>query len=149
MFVSKVRTTEIEVKKYEDPLDVMAIQLSTALQYGQATGLLSLQHFIHAFTARVFQPGYANYETLLNAGSTDAWAKICTTLCESGDGILCEEFTYPSALAAAWPSGFHPVPCGMDGEGLTAIALEEVLANWDVAARGGMRRYVPHPAATG
>lgn len=64
-----------------------------------ATGLPALQQFIHDFTARVFDPAYADFETLLNAGSTDAWSKICTTLLERGDGILCEEWTYPSALA--------------------------------------------------
>lgn len=64
-----------------------------------STGLPPLQAFIKEFTAKVFQPAYANFDTLLNAGSTDAWSKICTLLCERGDGILCEEWTYPSALA--------------------------------------------------
>lgn len=65
---------------------------------GTATGLAPLQAFIKEFTSVVFQPAYANYDTLMNAGSTDAWSKICTTLCERGDGILCEEWTYPSAI---------------------------------------------------
>jgi aromatic amino acid aminotransferase I len=59
----------------------------------------------------------------MHTGSTAAWAQICTTLCEPGDGVLCEEFTYPSALSTAWPSGILPVPCAMDGEGLTGPGL--------------------------
>ena len=64
-----------------------------------ATGLPPLQAFIKEFVATVFQPAYADWDLLVCAGSTDAWAKICTTLLERGDGILCEEWTYPSALA--------------------------------------------------
>lgn len=118
------------------------IQLSTALQYSQATGLLPLQSFIHTFVAELYRPAYANFDTLICAGSTAAFQVICTTLAESGDGLLCEEYTYPSALATAWPSGIKPVSCPIDGGGLVPEGLEEVLGNWDVEARGGMKRYV-------
>ncbi|ORY77211.1 pyridoxal phosphate-dependent transferase [Leucosporidium creatinivorum] len=138
-FESKApKTTTFTIPKFAD--DAQAIQLSTALQYGTATGLPSLATFIHDFTAKVYDPGYSNWEVLVNAGSTDAWSKICTTLLERGDGILCEEWTYPSALATAWPSGFKPVPLPMDGGGMTAEGLEDLLANWDPEARGGMSR---------
>lgn len=138
----KVRTTRIEVKKYEKNPGPTTIQLSTALQYSQATGLLPLQSFIHTFVAELYRPAYANFETLLCAGSTAAFQVICTTLAESGDGLLCEDYTYPSALATAWPSGIKPVPCPIDGGGLVAEGMEEILANWDVEARGGMKRSV-------
>jgi hypothetical protein len=121
-FESKApKTTTFTIPKYAD--DAQAVQLSTALQYGElsfpspfarsrskltrhlgvgtATGLPSLTKFIHDFTAKVYDPGYSNWEVLINAGSTDAWSKICTTLLERGDGILCEEWTYPSALAVS------------------------------------------------
>ena len=99
-----------------------------------------MAEFIHAFTAKAFTPGYSNFETLLNAGSTDAWSKITTTLLESGDGILCEEWTYPSALSAAWPNGFRPVPLPMDGGGMTPEGMEELLGSWNPDEHDGMRR---------
>jgi len=61
-------------------------------------------------------------------------------LLEKGDGILCEDYTYPSAISTVWPQGFRPIPCPMDGGGLTVEGLENLLADWDVEARGGMKR---------
>ncbi|GAA6038133.1 hypothetical protein JCM8097_007563 [Rhodosporidiobolus ruineniae] len=132
------KTDEWSVNKYEtDPLKV---QLSSALQYGTATGLPALAAFLRTFTARVYRPAYKNYACLVNAGSTDAWSKIVTTLCDPGDGVLAEEWTYPSALATAWPYGIKPVPLPMDGEGMTPEGLDELLGGWNAEERGGMRR---------
>jgi hypothetical protein len=36
---------------------------------------------------------------LLHEGNTSAWTKVVRLLCEPGDMILCEEFTFPSAGA--------------------------------------------------
>lgn len=70
---------------------------------GTAAGLAPLAKFIYDFTQRVYQPGTADFRTVINAGSTDAWGKIATTLANPGDGVLCEEWTYPSALACVTP----------------------------------------------
>ncbi|GAA5876540.1 hypothetical protein JCM16303_003573 [Sporobolomyces ruberrimus] len=129
---------EWAINKWED--DKTKIQLSTALQYGTAQGLPALHAFIDLFVSHVYDPGYADFRTVINAGSTDAWGKIVTTLCEPGDGVLCEEWTYPSALAAAWPNGMKPVPLPMDGGGLTVSGMEELLGFWDPAQHDGMRR---------
>ncbi|GAA5826415.1 hypothetical protein JCM3770_004697 [Rhodotorula araucariae] len=120
--------------------DKGTIQLSSALQYGTAAGLPPLAKFIHEFTERVYQPGTADYRTVINAGSTDAWGKIATTLANPGDGILCEEWTYPSALASVWPSGLKPVTIPMDGEGMTPQGMDALLAGWNPDEHGGMRR---------
>ncbi|KAM0751020.1 PLP-dependent transferase [Meredithblackwellia eburnea MCA 4105] len=133
-------TTSVSIPKYAEGKDPLALQLSTALQYGMATGIPALSAFIKDFTSMVFQPGYANFQVLINAGSTDAWSKICTMLLERGDGILCEEWTYPSALSAAWPNGFKPVALPMDGGGMTPEGLDELLGNWNEEERGGMKR---------
>ena len=118
-----IETDEWKIEKWaQDPSDRTAIQLSTALQYGTlslplscsfpsvplterernigtAQGLPALAQFIYSFVTKVYSPAYSDYRTVINAGSTDAWGKIVTTLCEKGDGVLCEEWTYPSALA--------------------------------------------------
>ncbi|GAA6025556.1 hypothetical protein JCM11491_000054 [Sporobolomyces phaffii] len=116
------------------------LELATALQYGTAQGLPALHRFIDEFVARVYDPAYRDFKTVINAGSTDAWSKVVTTLCEPGDGVLCEEWTYPSALATAWPSGIKPVPLAMDGGGLTVEGFDRVLGEWDPADHDGMPR---------
>ncbi|GAA5893063.1 hypothetical protein JCM5296_003062 [Sporobolomyces johnsonii] len=137
-YIKGVQTDHFTINKYEQ--DTSKIQLSSALQYGTAAGLPPLAQFIYDFTARVYRPAYSDFKTVINAGSTDAWGKIITTLAESGDGVLCEEWTYPSALATAWPNGIKPVPLPMDGEGMTPEGMDELLANWNPEDHDGMRR---------
>ncbi|GAA5984700.1 hypothetical protein JCM5350_007921 [Sporobolomyces pararoseus] len=137
-WIKGVETDEWQINKYEQ--DKTKIQLSTALQYGTAQGLPALHQFIDEFVTKVYDPGYSDFKTVINAGSTDAWSKIVTTLCEPGDGVLCEEWTYPSALAAAWPNGMKPVALPMDGAGLTVSGMEQLLSSWDPAQHDGMRR---------
>lgn len=52
-------------------------------------------------------------------------------ICEKGDFILCEEYTYPSAQALWVPLGCKAVPVGMDSRGMRADHLESVLGSWD------------------
>ncbi|GAA5883335.1 hypothetical protein JCM3774_005247 [Rhodotorula dairenensis] len=135
---SKKKTDEWTIPKWDD--DKSRVQLSTALQYGTAAGLAPLAQFIYDFTARVYRPATSDFKTVINAGSTDAWGKIVTSLCNPGDGVLAEEWTYPSALATAWPSGIKPVPLPMDGDGLTVDGMDQVLANWNPDEHEGMQR---------
>ena len=65
----KERTEHMVVPKYvDDPEDV---SLAVALQYGTAQGLIGLQKFMREFTAKVYQPQYSNFTTLVHAGNTD------------------------------------------------------------------------------
>lgn len=68
---------------------------------GTAAGLPPLAQFIYDFTARVYRPATSDFKTVINAGSTDAWGKIVTSLCNPGDGVLAEEWTYPCVLSRA------------------------------------------------
>jgi len=52
-------------------------------------------------------------------------------LCNNGDSILTEEWTYPSALTTVTPIGVKAVPVAMDGEGMCPASLRKVLAEWD------------------
>lgn len=65
---------------------------------GTAAGLPPLAQFIYDFTTRVYRPATSDFKTVINAGSTDAWGKIVTSLCNPGDGVLAEEWTYPCVL---------------------------------------------------
>ncbi|GAA5977010.1 hypothetical protein JCM10908_004820 [Rhodotorula pacifica] len=132
------KTDQWTIPKWDE--DKSRVQLSTALQYGTAAGLPPLAQFIYDFTLRVYRPATSDFKTVINAGSTDAWGKIVTSLCNPGDGVLAEEWTYPSALATAWPNGIKPVPLPMDGDGLTVDGMEQVLANWNPDEHEGMQR---------
>ncbi|KAL1735979.1 pyridoxal phosphate-dependent transferase [Schizophyllum commune] len=134
------RTTAVSVPKFANKPG--EIDLATALQYSMAKGLKPLQDFINDFVGNVYQPGYANYTTIVHAGNTDGVNKSIMTLCNPGEGVLVSEWTYPSTMATMKPLGIRPVPVGMDGQGMSAVALDKLLSEWDVEARGGMPR--PH-----
>ncbi|BGP56694.1 hypothetical protein JCM8202v2_004324 [Rhodotorula sphaerocarpa] len=135
------KTDEWSIPKWDE--DRSRVQLSSAFQYGTAAGLPPLAKFIYDFTTRVYRPATSDFRVVINAGSTDAWGKIVTTLCNPGDGVLAEEWTYPSALATAWPNGIKPVPLPMDGDGLTVQGMEDVLGGWNPDEHGGMKRRNP------
>lgn len=105
-----------------------------------ATGILPLQQFIGYFTTNVFRPANPATQTFVHIGNTDGWFKAVATLCNPGEAIITELWTYPSALSAAWPLGVSAVGVGMDGQGMRPDLLEELLAGWDVEARGGVAR---------
>lgn len=123
------------------------IDLTSALQYGQASGYPPLFSFIRQFTRENLHPNipYLNGpEIQLTVGSTDGFAKtieaLSNTWSEGRDwdrereGILCEEFAYMNAIQAARPRGLQVVPVRMDSEGMLPTGkggLEDILKNWD------------------
>jgi aromatic amino acid aminotransferase I len=56
-------------------------------------------------------------------------------LCNPGEGVLCEEWTYFSALVTVLPMNIQPVIIAMDGLGMRSDDLERVLSSWDADAR--------------
>ena len=69
MFGSKEKTISFTVEKYpEHPGD---INLARALQYDTSQGSVQLREIIKAFTGRVYQPVYEDWEILMHAGNTD------------------------------------------------------------------------------
>ncbi|KZS93370.1 PLP-dependent transferase [Sistotremastrum niveocremeum HHB9708] len=143
----KVQTDRITIPKYtanpEDP------NLAVALQYGTATGLVPLQKFIQEFVTKVYQPAYSDFTTIVHVGNTDGWSRAVMTLCNPGDGILTEEWTYPSACAGARPLGMHVVSVKIDDEGMSSEDLEQILSTWDEEARGMKRPHVMYTVPCG
>ncbi|KAK0453901.1 pyridoxal phosphate-dependent transferase [Armillaria borealis] len=135
----KEKTTSFTINKW--PAHTGDLNLATALQYSPATGLAALQKIIQEFSEKVYQPGYKNFTTLIDAGNTDGWGRAALTLLNQGDSVLCSEWTYPSALAGIRPWGIKTVPIAMDGQGMRSDSLRETLASWDEAERG-FKRYV-------
>ena len=84
-----------------------SLLLYRSSQTGQATGIPDLQRFFKEFTSKVYQPGYKNFATLVHAGNTDGWGKAVSTFCNPGEGVLTEEWTYPSAMAVCFFFSFR------------------------------------------
>ena len=61
-------------------------------------------------------------------------------LCNPGEGVLTEEWTYPSAFATATPMGVYGVPVTMDNQGMCPTNLRKVLSEWNESTQG--KRYV-------
>ncbi|KAF9259481.1 PLP-dependent transferase [Marasmius fiardii PR-910] len=141
------KTTTFTVNRFPDKPDDLS--LSTALQYGMAKGLPQLMDVIREFTEKVFQPGYINFATLVDDGNTDGISKSILTLCNPGEGLLVEEWTYPSTLYGIKPHGIHPVPVKMDNQGLRSDDLRKVLSEWDETARGMPRPHVLYTVPIG
>ncbi|CAE6427770.1 unnamed protein product [Rhizoctonia solani] len=143
VFKNKESKTQITIPKYADPRDgPSAIQLSTALQYSMVAGLPAFVDFVRNFTLQAFQPAYSDFKVLANSGNTDGWTKACALLCQPGEFILTEDWTYPGALLSAWPSGVRPYPVPMDKLGMIPDDLECILAEWKEDGHEGKRR--PH-----
>ncbi|WPG98359.1 Hypothetical protein R9X50_00114800 [Acrodontium crateriforme] len=123
------------------------IDLSTALQYGQAQGYPPLFNFIQQFTRDHMHPNCpykGGPEVLMTCGNTDGFNKILTALVNDWseekdwirdkEGLLVEQFAYMNALQAAKPKGMNIVPIVVDDEGMKTDGpggLKDVLGNWD------------------
>jgi aromatic amino acid aminotransferase I / 2-aminoadipate transaminase len=135
------KSTRITIPKWPAAdADPSAPILASTLQYGQASGLPTLQKFLRDFSEQVYAPAYDDFVVLADTGNTDGWTRAALTLMNSGDAFLTEEWSYPSAMASVQPYGIGTVAVPMDEYGMRADALREILATWDPAQRGGMKR---------
>lgn len=123
------------------------IDLNTALQYATAEGYPALRSFLRRFTRDHLHPNilYAGGpEIILTCGNTDGLAKsieLFTTTwnadrdwIQQREGILCEEFSYTTAIETVRPRGLNIVGVAMDDQGMRASGvggLADVLENWD------------------
>ncbi|KAA1477299.1 PLP-dependent transferase [Dentipellis sp. KUC8613] len=139
-------TTRIAIPKAPAAGDD-GLNLATALQYGPATGLAPLQAFINEFSAAVYRPAFSDCATLVHTGNTDGWSRVVGTLCNPGDTVITEEWTYPSAVASVQPYGVGVMPVLMDGEGMRADSLRALLAQWDESK--GKRPHVMYTVPVG
>lgn len=125
------------------------IDLTTALQYGQAQGYPPLLSFLRQFARENMHPNIPykdGPEVILTNGSTDGFGKALECLSNTWsqerdwvkerEGILCEEFAYMNAIQAATPRGLNVTPVKIDDEGMLASGpggLQDVLENWDTS----------------
>ncbi|RAL61701.1 hypothetical protein DID88_002769 [Monilinia fructigena] len=123
------------------------IDLTTALQYGQAQGYPPLYSFVRQFALQNLHPNVpykGGAEIIITCGSTDGFSKVVEALTnvwsEEKDwirerpAILCEEFAFMTAVQSCRPRGIQVVPVKIDLQGMIPTgpgSLEDVLENWD------------------
>lgn len=144
---TKEKTQAVTIPKYTT-VDG-DINLASSLQYGAAIAQQQLQVFLKNFISEVYQPAFDDWTVLIDTGNTDGWSRAVTTLCNPGEGVLCEEWTYPSAIASMLPSNIKPVPVAMDGLGMKSDALENLLSQWDPVSRQMPRPHVMYIVPVG
>ncbi|MEM9682461.1 MAG: PLP-dependent aminotransferase family protein [Pseudomonadota bacterium] len=74
---------------------------------------------------RGFQP--SEDEILITSGSNHALTLLYNTLLDPGDTVIAEEHSYAGALGRMANCGAKILPCALDGDGLRADALAEIL----------------------
>lgn len=140
---------DLHMGKYDYANGKSLYDIHIAFNYGQATGSAQLLRFVTEHTEIVHDPPYADWNCCLTAGSTSSLDMALRMLCNRGDCILGEEYTFVAAVETANPMGIDVVGVGMDAEGLRADALDEVLTNWDAEARGHKKPHVLYTIPTG
>ncbi|KAL4875097.1 pyridoxal phosphate-dependent transferase [Aspergillus karnatakaensis] len=123
--------------------------LEVSLNYGQSTGSPQLLRFVTEHTELIHNPPYSDWQCSLTPGSTYAWDTALRLLCERGDYILMEEYTFSSAQETALPLGVRVAHVKMDEQGLLPGSLDDVMSNWDVTARGARKPHVLYTIPTG
>lgn len=126
---------------------VKKIDLTTALQYGQANGYLPLTSFIRQFSRDLLHPNVpyrGGPEVVFTVGSTDGMSKsleVFSNIWVEGKndirerpGLVTDIFMYANVLTQVLPRGIQVVAIEMDEEGMAPYgpgSLEDVLGNWD------------------
>jgi aromatic amino acid aminotransferase I / 2-aminoadipate transaminase len=131
------------------PTRLQLHHLNSHYRTGSGTGNAVLRQWCHNFTQRVHRPLRDDFEVLLHAGNTDAWSKVVGMLCEKGEYILTESFTYPSAQALWVPLGNFACPIETDEQGMRADRLRETLTGWGESHPGTPRPHVLYVVSVG
>jgi aromatic amino acid aminotransferase I len=113
--------------------------LAVAMNYSYVAGSPELLRFVTDHVAFIHSPPYDDWETCLTSGTTSALDIILPMLCNRGDWILTEEYTYSGALEAAKPLGIKLQGVKVDDTGLVPEDLASVLESWDIDKGGGGR----------
>ncbi|KAF7317980.1 Aminotran-1-2 domain-containing protein [Mycena kentingensis (nom. inval.)] len=132
-------TNEYKISRRLQANDSTIYELKTALQYSATTGIPAMQKTVQEWVARVHKPAYSNFDTLIEPGASCAWSSVLQLLLNPGEAFLADRYAYNAALMQARARGLQPVAVSTDGDGLSAVDLERVLATWDETARGFKR----------
>lgn len=121
--------------------------LSVVMNYGYSAGSPQMVRFLTEHMEMLHQPPYDNWETSLTCGTTSAIEITFRMLCNPGEVILAEKYTYSGTITAAQGLGFSIQGIETDDEGLLPGHLEEVLDNWNCTR--GRKPHVLYTIPTG
>lgn len=110
--------------------------LAKGLNYGTAAGSQPLVRFFTEHVELVHDPPYRDWSTCLSCGATSAMEICMRMLCNKGDTILTERYTYPGTIEGAQLIGLEIKGIGMDAEGIIPEELREVLDSWNCKTDG-------------
>ncbi|KAL7272855.1 Aromatic/aminoadipate aminotransferase 1 [Rhizina undulata] len=141
--------TLIHIGKHDVKEGKSAFDLAIGLNYGQGTGSAQLLRWITEHTEIVHNPAYQDWQCIMSVGSTSALDMMYRMFLNRGDYIIAEEFTFATAVETVHPMGCKVVGVKMDSEGMLPEALDELLTNWDEAARGASKPFLLYIVPTG
>lgn len=110
--------------------------LDIVMNYGYAGGSPQLLRFIVEHIEIIHRPRYQDWSTCLTSGTTSAFDIVLRMLCNRGEWILTESFTYSGAIEASKPLGLKMKGLKMDEVGIIPEDLEDTLQSWDLAKGG-------------
>ena len=108
-----------------------AFDLAVALNYGYSAGSPHLLRFITEHVEFTHDPPYADWDCAITAGTTSAIDLTLQILCDPGNHVLIEEYTYPGTIDALKSQGLNKMAVKMDKEGLVPTELDAQLRHWD------------------
>jgi aromatic amino acid aminotransferase I len=128
-----------------------ALDLSVALNYGQAAGSAQMIRWITEHTELVHNPPFSDWDSCLTTGNTAGLYQALRMLCDKnrGDSWMTEEYCYTSALETALPMGINTVGIKMDADGPIPEVMDELLANWDATEKRARKPHVLYTVPTG
>lgn len=104
--------------------------LGLALNYGYAAGSPQLLRFVTEHIEMTHNPPYQDWECSLTCSTTSAIDILLRLLCNRGEWIMTEEYTYPGTVEAAKRIGLNVLPITMDEMGLVPQDLDQKLRQW-------------------
>ncbi|KAF2020496.1 PLP-dependent transferase [Aaosphaeria arxii CBS 175.79] len=113
-----------------------AYDLALAMNYGHSTGSPQVLRFLTEHMELLHDPPYRDWEVCLTCGTTSGLEIALRLLCNPGDTLLAEMYTYTGAIACARSQGVHVLGLEMDEEGIVPSDLDRKLSEWDTVARG-------------
>lgn len=122
--------TKVHIPKDPSRAGKNDLPLAQTLQYGLSGGAQCLVDFIKEHTEMTHSIPYKNWDICATTGNTNAWDSVLRTFTNAGDSILCEEFSFSSAIECAHGQQIKVIPAKVDLEGLLPEALEDQLNNW-------------------
>ncbi|GIZ36593.1 hypothetical protein CKM354_000006300 [Cercospora kikuchii] len=145
--VHERRSAALPIGKQDVAQGRSQVDISTALQYGQANGIPQLLQYVTEHTKLVHKPQYQDWGCIMTNGNTAAFDMLLRMFSRPGDWMLSEEYTFVAAVETAAPLGVKTSAVEMDGEGMRAEDLDEVLSTWDYAR--GPKPFLVYTVPTG